>query len=466
MRDLFFITFFLVMLPIALRKPFVSVSIWLWSGLFVPIYWLYGFAESIPYNVIFAAVTVLSYLASRNRPEFKLDSLFLFISLFFLHTTLTTFTTIVNPDITWIAWENFFKVFLLFVFICLIVREKVHFELMIWVLVLSVGFYALVEGLKFVATGGGHNIHGPRGHLMADNNHLALAILMVIPLIAYLICETSDKWLRVGLIGILGICVFAVLGTKSRGGFLGLLVVSAYFWSKSNRKMLSAALITLVCIVAASLVSDRWLSRMDTIKTAKEDSSFMARVVSWKIHTLMAIERPLLGGGFKAPQHGHIWRALALDIDKLDAIPTPPPENKSWAAHSIYFQVLGDHGFVGLFLFLLVICLAFLKLSSIEKYFGQSWQSKLAKMMKVSLVAYCVAGAALSMAYFELFYALLAMIACLFVAKQEHQTRALCTLNHAKTIRSAQSNTTPKVIHIHSLNREFNLERASFKRAK
>ncbi|MGR5134600.1 putative O-glycosylation ligase, exosortase A system-associated [Vibrio alfacsensis] len=421
MRDLVFIVFFAVILFISFRKPFIAVSIWLWSGLFVPIYWLYGFAESIPFNVIFSAVTVLSYFASRNRPEFRLDSLFFFISLFFLHTTLTTFTTIVNPDITWIAWENFFKVFLLFVFICLIVREKVHFELMIWVLVLSVGFYALVEGLKFIATGGGHHIHGPLGHLMADNNHLALAILMVIPLIAYLISQTPEKWLKIALLGMLGLCVLAILGTKSRGGFLGLLAVGGYFWSKSNRKMLSGILIAAVCVVAMSLVSERWLSRMDTIKTANEDGSFMTRVNSWKIHTLMAMERPLLGGGFKAPQHGHIWRGLALDFDKLALIPTPPPGDKGWAAHSIYFQVLGDHGFLGLLLFLGAICLAFLKLSSIEKYFGERWQTKLAKMMKVSLVAYCVAGAALSMAYFELLYALLAMVICLSLTCQNVQ---------------------------------------------
>ncbi len=424
MRDIVFVIFFVIILFISIRKPFVSVSMWLWSGLFVPVYWLYGFAEGIRYNVVFAATAMLTYLIFKDKPKLKFDFLFFLVILFFLHTTLTTHYTIVDKDFSSVIWENLFKAILLFVFICLTIRKPNHFDLMIWIIALSIGFYASVEGLKFIKSGGLHQIHGPGGHLLADNNHLALAVLMVIPLFVYLISVTPEKWLKIGLVSLVFLCVLAVLGTKSRGGFIGLLIVGGYFWYKSNRKILATIGITLMVFVASNLLQESWFNRMETIETAQAESSFTDRIVSWKIHTLMAMDRPFLGGGFRAAQYGHVWRSLAYDFDKLSFIPSPLPGHKAWAAHSIYFQVLGDHGFFGLFLYLLIICLSFLKLSSIEKYFKNSWQARLSKMIKVSLVAYCISGAAVSMAYFELFYVLLGLIICLSAVKREAEVAA------------------------------------------
>ncbi|MGR5459778.1 putative O-glycosylation ligase, exosortase A system-associated [Vibrio sp. PNB22_1_1] len=421
MRDLVFIIFFAIILFISFRKPFIAVSIWLWSGIFVPIYWLYGFAEAIRYNVIFSGSAIIAYAFYKQKPSVHFDSLFFLVLIFFLHTTITTSMTLIPPSVSWIIWDNFFKVILLFIFIYLTVRNINHFNLLIWIIALSIGFFALVEGLKFIKSGGFHQVHGAYGHILGDNNHMALAILMAIPLLIYLISYTPEKWLRIGLIGLIFVCVLAVLGTKSRGGFIGLLIVGAYFWVKSEKKLLATVGFAALSFIAIDLLPDKWFERMETIQTAESDGSFATRLVSWKIHTLMALERPLIGGGFRAPQYGYIWRDLAYDFDKLSFIRSAPPGDKGWAAHSIYFQVLGDHGFVGLFLFLMIIILAFLKLSSIEKYFKGHWQSKLARMIKVSLTAYCVSGAAVSMAYFELFYVLLAMIICLSTLKKESQ---------------------------------------------
>ncbi len=419
MRDLLFIAFFIVISVFSIRKPFISVSVWLWSGIFVPVYWLYGFAEGIRYNFIFGCITAIAYLISRNKPTVRFDFLFFLVVLFFIHTTLTTSFSVIDSGLEWFGWENFFKVTLMFIMINLIIRKQHHFEMLIWSIILSVGFYAFVEGLKFILSLGGHKIAGPIGHLIADNNHLALAILMTIPLTIYLISVTNIKLIKTGLIILVAIGILAILGTKSRGGFIGLVAVGSYFWFKSNRKAVSAVAIMVTSIIALSLLSDSWFDRMASIKSANDSGSFTTRIVSWKINTLMAMERPVLGGGFYATQHGFVWQSLALDFDKLNFISTPEPGNKGWAAHSIYFQVLGDHGFIGFTLFLLIISLSFIKVLSIERAFKDSWQGDLAKMIKLSLIAYCISGAALSMAYFELFYVLLSMIICLAAGKNK-----------------------------------------------
>ncbi len=199
MRDIVFVIFFAIILAISIRKPFISVAIWLWSGLFVPVYWLYGFAESIRYNVIFAGTGIIVYLLYKDKPKVNVDFLFSIVILFLLHTALTSTTAVISYNVAWIAWENLFKAILLFVFICLTIRNANHFNLIIWIIALSIGFFSSVEGLKFISSGGGHQIHGPSGHLLADNNHMALAMLMTIPLFIYLLSDTSEKWLKLGV---------------------------------------------------------------------------------------------------------------------------------------------------------------------------------------------------------------------------------------------------------------------------
>ena len=84
------------------------------------------------------------------------------------------------------------------------------------------------------------------------------------------------------------------------------------------------------------------------------------------------------------------------------------PGRPARAAHSIYFQVLGDQGFIGLGIFM-AICLAgllntrtIIKLSQRRPEF--SWAFHLGRMMQVSFISYLVGGAGLSMAYYTVFY--------------------------------------------------------------
>ena len=87
------------------------------------------------------------------------------------------------------------------------------------------------------------------------------------------------------------------------------------------------------------------------------------------------------------------------------------------AAHSIYFQVLGDHGFVGLALYLGMLATAWWYAAAVRRRARRSdhlaWMADLAGMIQVSLVAFVVAGAGLSMAYYDLLYLLLGTVIAL-----------------------------------------------------
>lgn len=421
MRDLVFVAVFLVLCFFALRRSYVAVSIWLWVALLVPPHWLYGFAAGIRFNVIVALLALVSYVASSDKPKFETNALFWVVILFFTQTALSSLFAVIDYELVFSELEKFAKIILLFIMICLVFRTKNQFELLIYAVIFSVVLFGTVEGLKFLSSGGGHRIAGPNGHLLSDNNHFALALAMTLPMQAYMIRYADNRYFRWAMVLSIGVCILSILGTHSRGGFIGLSIVGIYFWLKARKKVLVTVGMMFVLLVSSVLLPQSWFQRMDTFEMATEDASFSTRMVSWKVHTLMALERPLVGGGFKSVQHGYVWNELATDFGVLDFIPTSPPGTKAWAAHSNYFQVLGDHGILGLFLYLLIIFFCFRTLQSIQTQFRKAgkrdcWQVDLSKMLRVSLVAYCVTGAAVSMSYFELFYGIAGLIVCLKIS--------------------------------------------------
>ena len=98
-------------------------------------------------------------------------------------------------------------------------------------------------------------------------------------------------------------------------------------------------------------------------------------------------------------------------------------------AHSIYFEVLGEHGFVGLVLFLLLGFFAWRTCSLVAKQArphpdGQ-WMADLASMLQVSLVGYATSGAFLGLAYFDLYYHLIALVVLVKVQSQQLRSKPI-----------------------------------------
>jgi O-antigen ligase len=80
-------------------------------------------------------------------------------------------------------------------------------------------------------------------------------------------------------------------------------------------------------------------------------------------------------------------------------------------AHSIYFNLLGEHGWVGLVLFLAFVGAVLLRLYQIRRLARArpevAWAGNYAHMLQASIAVYLVNGATLSVAYFDLAYQLL-----------------------------------------------------------
>jgi probable O-glycosylation ligase (exosortase A-associated) len=216
---------------------------------------------------------------------------------------------------------------------------------------------------------------------------------------------STNRWVRYGLLALMLLTAIAALGTQSRGAFLAIAMMSVVLWIRSRRKLLGGTFMVLAAAAMLALMSEKWEERMHTIQNYEQDSSAMGRINAWTMAFNLANSR-FTGGGF------------VVDTPELFARFAPVPQDLH-AAHSIFFQILGEHGYVGLALFVAIGAFGFRTASRIRKEAvlrpETLWAHDLAGMIQVSMVGYAVGGAFLSLAYFDLPYNIMVMlVACRF----------------------------------------------------
>ena len=149
---------------------------------------------------------------------------------------------------------------------------------------------------------------------------------------------------------------------------------------------------------------------MSTISSYKEDRSAMSRIYAWKLGWQLAVESPLVGGGFRVFGHDEVWAKYAPEYYfGIGSTAT----NRTPNAHSIYFHVLGEHGFTGFFIFLGLIGSTLLSLRKTRRYAKSlpdgSWLANYSYMVETSIFAFLATGAFVNLTYFDLFYFLVGL---------------------------------------------------------
>jgi probable O-glycosylation ligase (exosortase A-associated) len=289
--------------------------------------------------------------------------------------------------------------------------SRVRLHAYIWLMAFAMGFFGLNGGTLFIVTAGSHHLSGPLQSEIADRNHLALAMLLAVPLMNYLRLQSRHRWMQLGLIGAMVMTVMAVLATYSRGGFIGLIAMGAFLWWKSKSRILVLLTFLVLAVGLNSVAPDSWKERMGTIETAKtEDNSFKLRLHSWSTYLATALDRPLTGAGLHALQSSAVFFRYAPDPAVFGVT-----NHKPRAAHSIYLQVLGDLGLAGFALYMALLATGFWNAHWLARETRRQpeleWMADLGRMIQVSMVAFFITGAALSMAFYDYFLSLLVVLA-------------------------------------------------------
>jgi probable O-glycosylation ligase (exosortase A-associated) len=386
-------------LPFVFKRPWIGVLLWTWISYMNPHRLTWGFAFDFPFAMIVAIVTITAFLFSREKKEMPWTRETVLLLIFVGWMLFTTFFAW-YPDLAWMEWNRAWKIQLFVVLTAILINDRQKLDWLIWVIVLSLGFYGVKGGVFTLASGGGFYVKGPVGSFIGGNNEMALALIMTMPLIWYLRSQAQNRWMRHGLAASMVLTAIAAIGSQSRGALLAILAMGLFLWLKSRHKMATGFLMILVVGVLAANQPQSWYDRMDTIQNYQEDRSVQGRFNAWHTAFNVASDR-VIGGGFNVFQPETFSQYAPDPYDVHDA-------------HSIYFEVLGELGFIGLALFLLMWLFVWFKagrvISVCRGHPENKWAADLAAMAQVSLVGYAVGGAFLGLAYFDLPYHIMIMI--------------------------------------------------------
>lgn len=412
MRDYVLTLLIIGLLPICFWRPWIGIVVWYWFGLMNPHRQTWDFAYTMPFAMWIGVATLAGMLFARDRRSIPWNTGLVLVALLMSYYTFTTFFAWA-PDEAWTQWLKVFKIVLMTFVATMFIygRERIH-ALML-TMALSIAFYG-VKGFFFVLRSGGtERVQGPEGTFIDGNTFLGMAMIMVAPVLISLARVEHRRWLRSLLYAGAGMTLVSTIFTYSRGAFLGLAATLPLMFLRSKRKWLAAAILVPALLIAPSLLPESVFNRAEKIESYQSDGSANQRLQSWTVAWNLALDHPITGAGFNFENGANIrdkW--IAYGSEKyMWALDRPH------AAHSIYFQVLGQHGFVAFGLFLAVLFGTALSLGRLRAranaHPSLSWVSSYATGLQIGLVGYMVSGAFLSSAYFDLaflYYALAAIL--------------------------------------------------------
>lgn len=359
----------------------------------------WGIAYSMPFAAIVAIVVLVGTLFSREPKRIPLTPVTLLLFVFVAWMSITTIFAL-EPEKAIEALKRVYKIQFMTFMTLLLMNTKERLSYLIWAIVVSLGYFGVKGGVFTLATGGSYIVWGPPESFAYGNNELALALLILIPLVNYLRLTVDNRRLKLALTGSMGLMAISSIGSQSRGALVAILVVGFWFWLKTKNKLVTGIMAVFFAATIFIFMPKSWHDRMSTIQTYEQDPSVMGRFNAWWTGFNVAKDR-IVGGGFD------FWTRKSFAV----YAPNPPDIHD---AHSIYFEVLGEHGFIGLFIYLAIALIALLTARWITKRTKNvkelEWADCLAKNCSVSLVAYWSGGAFLGLAYYDLYYHIIAIL--------------------------------------------------------
>lgn len=260
-------------------------------------------------------------------------------------------------------------------------------------------------------SGDGERHYIASGSFLGDGNDFSLSVSIVIPFCIFLMLAAQSVTKKLFYLGALGILIFSVVATQSRGAMIGVACMGFYYWLKSDRKILGIVGIVLVIVFIGFVAPSTFFDRMETITTdeAEMEGSALGRVLAWKASIRMVEDHPLLGVGV-----GHF-------PVKYGAEYRPPVEYGKipWqTAHSSYFLILGELGVPGI-IFLVGIIISNLVASertlrqiNMRSTDRDGTSRNLVIALNASLISFAVGGAFLSATYYPHIFLLTALLEC------------------------------------------------------
>src|SRR5882762_660196 len=338
MRDYALAAILIALLPIGLFKPYIGIQIYAWIGLMNPHRLTYRL-ENAPVGLASAIATLLGTVMTGAARPIPMKGTTILMIVWILYTTATTATAVSGAE-AWGEWNRFIRIIFMCFVAMMLLQDKKRLLSFLFVCMASVGFYGVKGGAFSLATGGNYRVWGPPDSFIEGNNELALALLIILPLMLYFSRQAKKGWKRLCGYGCVALTAISILFSYSRGAFLAFAGLTLLLIARSRYRVQATIALVALVVPLMVLAPAQWKDRMFSTG-GYEDESAMGRINAWHFAYNLAKDRPL-GGGF---------RSFTAD---LFAVYAPNPTDVH-DAHSIYFEVMAEQGFPGLIIFLSIL---------------------------------------------------------------------------------------------------------------
>ncbi|WP_226019090.1 putative O-glycosylation ligase, exosortase A system-associated [Novosphingobium sp. FKTRR1] len=423
MLNLFLTAFVVAFFAAGFRRPFLFVLAYAYIDIVAPQKVSWGFLQVIPISLIAFLLAVGSWAVAEDKNGIRLGSRQIVMILLLVYCGLTTRVADFPVEAA-DKWGWVWKALVFAIFLPLTLRTRLRIESLALIMVLSVGVIVVGGGIKTLFSGGGY---GELRLLVNDNTGLyegsiiSTVAICVIPLALWL--ARFGTVFKPGLLvwlfalGLSFACVLMPIGTQARTGLICFGVMLVMMLRSTKRRMTYIGVVVAVGMIAVPLLPQSFTERMSTIKNHQSDQSASTRVAVWKWTIEFVKTRPF-GGGFDA------FRQNAVSYDKVmsesagdnnTAISTVRVVEKARAYHSSYFEMLGEQGYPGLGLWLLLHVMGVVHMELIRRRFAKNpppdlvWVTPLADALQQAQIIYLFGGAFVGIAFQPFCYMLVGL---------------------------------------------------------
>lgn len=355
MRDLAFIGFLAALFGLGFKRPFLFVLAYVYIDVVSPQRLTYYLLNTIQISLIAAALAIGGWALLDEKRGTRVAPRQLLLVALLLYCWWTT----ANAEFPLEAldkWDWAWKALAFAAFLPLTLGTRLRIESLLLFMTLSAASIIIVGGIKTLAGGGGYG----QLNLMVDNNTglyessiISTVSVALVPVILWFTRHGTvfapDWRVRTFAYALCFACLLIPVGTSARTGLLciGLLVVLGL--REVKRRFVYLGALALAGAVAVPFLPASFTGRMETIKTYQADESASTRLAVWG-WTLDYVHDHPFGGGFDAFRGNRIrYHTVESDGDRGAAV-----VDQARAYHSAYFEMLGEQGWPGLFIWVLI----------------------------------------------------------------------------------------------------------------
>ena len=413
MHDLIFLGFLAALFAAGLRKPFLLVLTYVYIDIVSPQRLTYFLLNAVPISLMAVALAVGGFLIADKKTDARFaprQALIVLLLLYCGATTLTADFPIEAAD----KWAWVWKALAFAAFLPLTLRTKLRIEALLLFMILSAATIIIVGGTKTAAGGGGYG----ELDLMVTNNSglyegstISAVAIAIIPLILWFMKYGTifpPDW-KVKLFGValIGACLLIPVGTSARTGLLCIGLLALLTLRLTKRKLPYIAAMLVMGVAAIPLLPSSFTQRMDTIKTHDADESASTRLAVWAWTIDYARQHPF-GGGFNA----FLQNKVRYELSGAGGDSGRVASDKARAYHSAYFEMLGEQGYPGLALWLIINFAGVFRMEIVRRRYRDpadpyAWGGALAAALQSGQLIYMLGAAFVGIAFQPFIYMLI-----------------------------------------------------------